>query len=733
MQLDKVPDTPSKVQSRIGVLASTGNSSLIPLLKVAGYRASLVSPLELFQTVQPLAIDLLILEADSSTDDAAETTRQLRQTYHKQQLPILLVVNSPHVQAHQLALAVGANDFIEWPLETEILLLRVSNLLTMKTAWQLNIDTQFSLQQEVLAGRAKLDILIENGLMRSIERDPNQLLRHILIEGQRLLHCDAGTLYLVTEQKTLRFTLRTKADVLPVLEIPLYDPVTGAPNEAYVSTYTAVHNTPVLIDDVYQEKRFDLSGTRAFDAATNYRTLSMLSVPMAPRNGDVIGVLQFMNVIDPDSGAIVPFSPDLVGLVTALASQAAVALDNLQLVAAQTSLMESMIRVIATAIDAKSPYTGRHCERVPELAFMLAEAACAAKQGPLAHFNFNTEEEWQEFRIGAWLHDCGKMTTPEYVIDKATKLETIYNRIHEIRTRFEVLLRDAEIARLQAVLDGEPEEQAAAHYASRKTQLEQDFAFIAECNLGSETMDASRIERVLQIAQQTWLRNFDDSLGLAHDESQRRVMEPGRVLPAIEHLLADKRCHVIERPLEKELDPKFGFKIDVPRYLYNYGEVYNLSIGRGTLTAEERYKIDEHMIQGIMMLERMPFPKSLRRVPEYAGTHHETLDGRGYPRRLTAEQLSIPARIMAIVDIFEALTASDRPYKKPKRLSEALRILHSMKLGGRIDPVLFDLFLTSGIYLRYARQYLLAEQIDEVDIKVYLGGVDPAGIGDAAL
>jgi HD-GYP domain-containing protein (c-di-GMP phosphodiesterase class II) len=403
-----------------------------------------------------------------------------------------------------------------------------------------------------------------------------------------------------------------------------------------------------------------------------------------------------------------------------------VALDNLNLVQAQKALMESIIRMLATAIDAKSRHTGRHCERVPELALMLAEAACSAQTGPLADFRFNNEEEWQEFRIGAWLHDCGKVTTPEYVIDKATKLETLYNRIHEVRMRFEVLLRDAEIERLRAMLGGRDKAQADAAFEATRAQLMDDFAFIADCNVGGESMDAGRLSRLAQIAQTRWMRHFDDRIGVSSEEAAQAAQEPVPLLPASEPLLADRPRHVIARPADQQLDPAFGFKMDVPEHLYNRGELYNLGVQRGTLTREERYKINEHMVQTVMMLERMPFPPSLRRVPEYASTHHETLNGTGYPRRLSGSDLSVPSRIMAIADVFEALTASDRPYKSPKALSESLTILHYMKKSGHIDPDLFDLFLTSGVYRRYAQKHLAPQQIDEVDITAFLGPVRPA-------
>ena len=486
-----------------------------------------------------------------------------------------------------------------------------------------------------------------------------------------------------------------------------------------MSVYAAVHNRSVRIDDVYTETRFDLGGTRSFDRSSGYRTVSMLTVPIAPRGGEVVGVLQFMNAMEPSTGRIVPFDADIVGLVEALAAQAAVALDNLELVESQKQLMESLIRVLATAIDAKSSYTGRHCERVPELAMQLAEAACRVDAGPLADFAFRNDEEWQEFRIGAWLHDCGKVAMPEYVIDKATKLETLHNRIHEVRMRFEVLRRDLEIERLNARLAGDFDDAMQARLAEREQQLHDDFAFVAACNIGSEAMGADDERRLRRIAETTWLRYFDDRLGLSGTEYERMTAEPVLPLPATEHLLADRPRDLVARAENDRLDPAFGFKMDMPEHLYHHGELHNLSVRRGTLTREERYKINEHMVHTITMLERMPFPKNLRRVPEYAGTHHERMDGKGYPRRLSAGQLSVPSRIMAVADIFEALTAPDRPYKTPKKLSEALRTLQSMA-GDHLDPHVVNLFITSGVFRDYAAKHLTPEQQDVVDGTLFL-------------
>ena len=567
----------------------------------------------------------------------------------------------------------------------------------------------------------KLASLVENGLLLSREQDRTVLLTHILFGARQIAQCAAATLYLKTEQNTLRFALRTSEDELPAQEIPLFDPLTGMPNEQYVVTHAALHNETVIIDDVYSETRFDLTGTRRFSEASGFRTVSMLTVPLSPREGEVIGLIQLLNAQDPATGEAIPFHPDIVGYVEALAAQSAVALENHQLLEAQKTLMDSLIKIIAGAIDAKSAYTGGHCERVPELAVMLAEAACQATTGNLADFSFKTDDEWREFRIGAWLHDCGKVTTPEYVVDKATKLETIYNRIHEIRTRFEVLLRDAQIVRLEAIVAGHEASRADAEFAVRKQQLLDDFAFVAECNVGGEFMAQERVDRVRQIGEQHWVRHFDDRLGLSNDELMRYAGMDPVAAPAVETLLADKPWHVVPRLRNASFDEKYGFQVKIPENLYNFGELYNLAIARGTLTEEERFKINEHIIQTVIMLDQMPFPKHLRRVPEYAATHHETMIGTGYPRRLDASGLSIPSRIMAIADIFEALTASDRPYKKGKTLSEAIKILSFFKKDKHIDPELFDLFLTSGAYRVYGQRFLKPEQIDEVDIARFIG------------
>jgi HD-GYP domain-containing protein (c-di-GMP phosphodiesterase class II)/ABC-type amino acid transport substrate-binding protein len=386
----------------------------------------------------------------------------------------------------------------------------------------------------------------------------------------------------------------------------------------------------------------------------------------------------------------------------------------------QKALMASFIELIAQAIDDKSPYTAGHCERVPELGIELAKAASESELPAFKGFKFKNDDEVEEFSLAAWLHDCGKITTPEHIVDKGTKLETIYNRIHEIRTRFEVLWRDAELDYYKS-LQHSPQNQLdlTKQLAAKQQQLLDDFAFIAQCNIGGEKITEAALERLTALSNITWQRHFDDKLGLSPVEMYR-YEGTDDTLPITEKLLSDKPWHLIPHDKPIEYDERLGIKIAPCKYKYNLGELYNLTVSRGTLTKEDRFKINEHMISTIRMLDTLPFPKELERVPRYASTHHETLIGTGYPRKLNADDLSIPERVLVLADIFEALTAADRPYKKAKTLSESMSILAKMVADHHVDKAVFKLFLSSGIYLDYAKRYLSAEQIDEVDISQYL-------------
>jgi HD-GYP domain-containing protein (c-di-GMP phosphodiesterase class II) len=572
----------------------------------------------------------------------------------------------------------------------------------------------------------------------SAEKDFDHLLERLLGEARAVCRADGGSIFLFDpEGAAVELALAhnprggvhyggSSGNVVPAAlrSRPVGDR-TAASDIPEVASVR--RGTVMAMDDIAADKRCDFSWLRARYERDGYRCQSFLHLPLLNRKGELIGLLELVNARAPGSDELTGFGPDMVSYVSAISSQAAITLDNQRLLQAQKDLLDAFIRLIANAIDAKSPYTGGHCQRVPELARMLARAAQDSNDPPFDSFALS-EEEWYELHLASWLHDCGKVTTPENVVDKATKLECIYNRIHEIRMRFEVLWRDAQIEHYRSLAAGAAEDPAAGQALdARLAQLRDDYAFVAECNEGGEFMAPERVERLETIAAQGWLRYFDDRAGLSYDEQLRKARAPQAPLPAQEFLLADKPEHLVPREDDGRPfgDNPHGFRMEVPEYAFNYGELYNLSVARGTLSEEERFKVNEHIVQTIVMLNQLPFPRELRRVPTWAGNHHEKLDGTGYPRRLEAEQLSLPERIMAIADVFEALTAADRPYKKAKTLSESIRIMSFMRNDRHICPDLFELFLRSGVYMEYARAHLSPEQIDTVDLAQYLDNPAP--------
>ncbi|TCS60647.1 HD family phosphohydrolase [Varunaivibrio sulfuroxidans] len=609
-----------------------------------------------------------------------------------------------------------------------------------------------STQAEASYNKADFAKLIEIGIALSAERDHHRLMERILLETKAMCNADGGTLYLRGNLDTvfdregvpsevfsptpdgalLKFEIMrtdslgiakggTTGKDIPFPPLPLYASGSGAPNHDIVAAHAALTGKTINIPDAYQTTQFDFSGPRSFDEATGYRSQSFLNVPLKNHQGKVIGVLQLINAQSPDGACTIAFPTAIQPLIEALASQAAVALDNRLLLCAQRRLLDAFIQVIGGAIDAKSPYTGGHCQRVPELAKMIARAAHESSAPPFENFTM-TEDDWYELHLASWLHDCGKVVTPEYVVDKATKLETIYDRIHEIRMRFEVMKRDAEIDFLKKSANGGDVDALRQKCDDELRRLDEDFAFIAECNVGGEFMAAEKITRLEAIAKRTWMRTLDDRLGVSHEELRRMERTAPAPLPAREYLLADKVEHIFPRRDGDIVgtDNPFGFRMTSPENEYNRGEIYNLSIPKGTLTPEDRHIINNHAVQTIVMLEQMPFPNHLKRIPEYAGAHHETMLGTGYPRGLKKEEMSLPARIMAVADIFEALTAADRPYKKAKTLSESLKILSFMNKDEHIDPDLFSLFIEKRVYQDYADKFLNPEQIDAVDPDDYL-------------
>ncbi|HVK98662.1 MAG TPA: HD domain-containing phosphohydrolase [Dongiaceae bacterium] len=445
----------------------------------------------------------------------------------------------------------------------------------------------------------------------------------------------------------------------------------------------------------------------------------LVSVPLINREGRVLGVLCLLYPALTSAAAESEIQARL-GFIHTLSGFAAVSVETSQLISLQKRLFTAFMELIASAIDAKSPYTGGHCQRVPVLTEMLARAACDSKQAPFERFDLNADE-WEALHMASWLHDCGKVTTPEHVVDKATKLEARYDRIHEIRTRFEVAKANAETDYWrQRALGQNPDEQ---QLQQQLRALDEEFAFVAHCNQGGEFLPPQELGRLQLIAQRQWRRTLSDRLGIGWEEAQRKAQLPEPSLPILEPLLADRPDHCIPRDSldDQRSAQQASFNLVPPQYKYNLGELHNLGVSRGTLTDEERYLINDHIVQTILMLEHLPYPEHLRSVPDIAGGHHEKMDGTGYPRGLTAAQMPLTARMMAIADIFEALTAGDRPYKAAKTLSESLGIMKRMVTGQHIDPDLFRLFIQSGVYREYAERFLRPEQNDSVDEAALLG------------
>ena len=558
----------------------------------------------------------------------------------------------------------------------------------------------------------ELNKLFQLGIDMSSEQDTEVLLEKILTAAREFTNAEGGTLYLKdSEQDRLIFSIvqndklgvkmggTSEKKEIPFPPLYLHNPDTGEPNMSNVATYAALTEEVVNVRDAYDTSKFDFSGTKKFDEKSGYRSMSFLTVPLKSRSGPVIAVLQLINARSPE-GETIPFLPSVQMLVEALASQAAVAVDNSQLLKSQRNVLESFLEIIARAIDEKSPYSGAHCQRVPVIARMIAMAAVMDTDGAFRDFEMS-DNEWYAFHLASWLHDSGKVVTPEYVLDKATKLECITNRIHEIRARFEILWRDAHIDYLKKRLaNAGDQKELLAQFNAKIKKLEDDFAFLAESNVGYNGLAEDDLGRIHQIARQTYYRHFDKTLGLSWDE-KRRLEEkfPPKTNPR-EPLLEDRPDHI------------FGG--------YNRGEIHNLSIVQGTLTAEEAKVINAHIDKTIEMLKSIPFPEAIKNVVEYAAGHHEHMDGTGFPNHLTRNQMSVPARILGLADVFEALSSTDRPYKKIKTLSQILAIMSDMAKSGHLDPDLFNLLLTSGAYREYAKEYMRPEQVEEVDINSYL-------------
>tara|TARA_B100000029_G_scaffold514204_1_gene616142 strand:- start:157 stop:1737 length:1581 start_codon:yes stop_codon:yes gene_type:complete len=515
--------------------------------------------------------------------------------------------------------------------------------------------------------------LIDIGRALSREKNIDVLLEKILIEAKVISNSDGGTIYLVIDDgKKLNFeimhteSLNIKwggtSDPVPdtIYPVKIYND-DGEKNIHNVAAVCALEGRTINIDDAYADKKYDFSGTKGVDEKYSYHSKSFLTVPLKNHKDKVIGVLQLINAQKDDK--IISFSEELVDLVEALSSQASVALTNQLLVDEQKELFRSFIKLVSEALEKKDAVTGGHCNRVPILTMMIADEINADKTGLFKNFIFS-DDELDELYVSGWLHDFGKVATPEHIMGKSTKLEGLYDKIDEIKFRFEILKRDIQIEFYKKAIETSNVETQSIR--SKLESINDDLSFLEKSNLGGEFMS---------------------------DELKQRIAEIG------------KRSIVVN-----------GKKTSI----LNDDEIDFLSISKGTLSKKDRKIMEDHVVLTYDLLSKLPYPDHLKQVPFYAGCHHEKINGKGYPNGYSGDKLPIQARIIAIADVFEGLTAPDRPYKKGYKLSKALTILKYMVEDGEIDKDLFNLFITKKLYLTYANEMIHKDQIDNINEKEFL-------------
>ncbi|MFK2822032.1 HD domain-containing phosphohydrolase [Arcobacter sp. YIC-80] len=510
-----------------------------------------------------------------------------------------------------------------------------------------------------LISQNKFERIMEINLELSSEIDKDKLFEMILTLTRELTHCEAGTLYILSKDKKhldfkviqndpLNIYMGGTKDEIQWNSIPLYLE-DGSKNTNMVATTCALEKKIINIPDVYDETKYDFQGTKNFDKSTGYRSKSMLVIPLENHEKDVIGVLQLINktkIID----LITNFTDNDEKIIKALASQAAMALTNSWLINSLEEFLNSFITTIGHAIDAKSHHTMNHIANVEKISLLLAQAI--NDDDTIYKDVKYTQNDFQQIKIAAWMHDIGKISMPESIIDKSTKLYAITDRIKQVKEKFEILKRDSQIAQLKGEISQEEYEKQIAQY-------DEDYKFLEEANIGGEFMDDSKIERIEKISQYTYLKD------------------------------------------------------GVTQTILNEDEKYNLSIRKGTLTKEEKDIMNNHAKLSLEMLMQLPFPKKYKDVLNIAANHHEKLNGKGYPRGLKEEDLSLEDRIMILADIFEALTSSDRPYKSGKKLSEVFKILSFMVKDNEIDGRLLRFFHEHDILKKYVNENLKPAQIDK--------------------
>lgn len=571
------------------------------------------------------------------------------------------------------------------------------------------------LKNDITEHERQLNILSIAGAELSKEQEQSAALALILYTARDLTNADAGTVYSVHDEfyddpfnpgelksKSLIFEemhtessniYDTKPNVPPVpMEID------GQPNNLHVSAYCANTGKIVNIPDAYHEKGFDFSGTKKYDKMNNYRSKSMLVIPLRDHENQINGVLQLINR-QTANGRVIAFTKNDQTIVQAMSYQAAISLTTQKLLQEHIKLFDAFVRVLAEGLGEKSSYTYGHINRVAELTLLLAEEVSNWNEGLYQQIQFD-KNQMEELRLAGWMHDIGKLTTPEHVVSKPIKLQLLLDRFEIIIQRFNSKIKDVEIEALKKKVKGLEKGEPAAYFKKIETEkkkqvrvLIKDLKQINQGNVGGEFLE-------------------DKDRNIINKYSKIKTRTHLRVKTSI--IMGEQRINGIEKASGEKTEP-----------LINEEEKGYLLISKGTLSNAERKIINDHAERSWRWLMSLPFPKKKMKLPLYAGAHHETLTGTGYPNQLKAEQLPIQSRIIAVADIFEALTANDRPYKSPMHLKKALDILGDMVKKGDLDAEIVRIFLKSELYKKYALRFLDKDQISNIDTDDWISNYYP--------
>ena len=600
-------------------------------------------------------IDLIISDINMPKLSGIDMLKEIRKLDHK--VPIIFTSAHNELEYYQNAVDLHVTSYILKPISVTKLIDTIAQIVEEKVEEKITNENLAFL-------KSSNEKLIDIGYNMANEQDYDKILWAILIGAKDLSNADGGTLYLYDkDENTLEFTiaLNTSLDMqfhnkkdkvgIPPIQLQNED---GSQNRKNVSAVSAIDDKLININDIYTSTTYDFTGAKNFDTTNGYKTTSMLVIPMKDRNNELVGVLQLINKIDKDE-QIVNFDSQDEALIFSMSAQATMTLQNNQLVKDLESLLYALVKSVGSALGEKSNYTGKHVDNVALLSEIIAEGI-NNNQTIFKDKSFN-KEQMEEIKLAAWLHDIGKITTPEYVVDKAMRLETIHDRVHEVEARFEILKRDIEISYLKNEID-------EAAMKERLRQIEEDVEFIHKVNSGDTFMTDDLLQRVQDLAA---------------------------------------KGNITINNREKEL--------------LSENEAFNLSIKKGTLTDDERDSINNHVVMSYKMLKTLPFPKKFANVARLAGSHHKTIDNKGYcAKEIMDLPMTTEDKILAVADIFEALSAHDRPYRGPNTLSQIAKIMMFMVQDKHLDRDIVRIFFEEKMYQKYLDENFLPDQIDEITI-----------------